>query len=164
MAAVPPQSAMLKDVVAPCYVIKLRLQLKYIHSYFSTRFNTKRIPVMLVLQSGFSNVLLSSHLSSAVCAYSRSSRCRCILSGLCAAFHRIDPPAVVRTRFLTRRGRWGCHRLNTADRNKEAVTCCRGFSTTENSSSDALGKIQSTHYQLVYTCQVSSQCGEHQHG
>ncbi|XP_019937389.2 DNL-type zinc finger protein [Paralichthys olivaceus] len=36
------------------------------------------------------------------------------------------------------------------------VRCCRGLSTSPSVRSDAVGKIQSTHYRLVYTCKVCS--------
>ncbi|XP_042364831.1 DNL-type zinc finger protein [Plectropomus leopardus] len=43
-----------------------------------------------------------------------------------------------------------------ADRCEARVSSCRVFSTSPSIRSDAVGKIQPKHYQLVYTCKVCS--------
>ncbi|KAL7376101.1 hypothetical protein ABVT39_001061 [Epinephelus coioides] len=46
--------------------------------------------------------------------------------------------------------------LTPADRCEARLNSCRGFSTSPSIRSDAVGKIQPTHYHLVYTCKVCS--------
>uniref|UniRef100_A0A665TZL2 DNL-type zinc finger n=1 Tax=Echeneis naucrates TaxID=173247 RepID=A0A665TZL2_ECHNA len=71
-----------------------------------------------------------------------------------AGFHRRLPGPP--TRLLCRRDVGQFRYLLPADGGKAGPITCRGVSTSPMIRSDAVGKIQSTHYHLVYTCKVCS--------
>lgn len=44
--------------------------------------------------------------------------------------------------------------LSSQDQCKHPLSCCRQLSTSSKNSCSHIGKIESTHYQLIYTCKV----------
>ncbi|KAM9841770.1 DNL-type zinc finger protein [Aulostomus maculatus] len=92
-------------------------------------------------------------------AVSRVWRCRSVLPGLCSGSHcrpTLPPTPVCRTGVLSAVDRRGFHRFYLTDRNEITQLRIRGVSTSPRTRSDAVGKIQSTHYHLIYTCKVCS--------
>ncbi|KAG7241203.1 hypothetical protein INR49_025946 [Caranx melampygus] len=82
------------------------------------------------------------------------------LSRLCTAgFHRHPPgPATTTagTALHSRQDQYRLRYLLPADRGEAGLIICRRISTSPSIRSDAVGKIQTTHYHLVYTCKVCS--------
>nr|XP_020490319.1 DNL-type zinc finger protein [Labrus bergylta] len=70
-----------------------------------------------------------------------------------AAFHRgaLGPPGLFPS--VDRRS---VRTLLPAERYETCRGSARGFSASSSVRKDAIGKVQSTHYQLVYTCEVCS--------
>lgn len=76
-------------------------------------------------------------------------------SGLCAAFSSRSLPSVTaRTRLLSSQNKYSSHILFPPDRCGAHLNCYRQSSTSSTEGSDIVGKIQSTHYHLIYTCKV----------
>lgn len=112
---------------------------------------------MLVLRKHF--VLLHSldfsRAMLTVCGMFRCHRSRSTLSGLCAAFSsRPLPSATAGTGLLSSQNQRSRHILFPADRCGAHLSCYRQSSTSSSVGSDIVGKIQSTHYHLIYTCKV----------
>ncbi|XP_040914435.1 DNL-type zinc finger protein [Toxotes jaculatrix] len=87
----------------------------------------------------------------------RCYRSSSALSGLCAESHRRPPgppTTTAGTGFLSLQDQRRYRYLSPNDRGGAGL--CRGVSTSPSIRSDAVGKIQSTHYHLVYTCKVCS--------
>ncbi|XP_061589734.1 DNL-type zinc finger protein [Cololabis saira] len=73
----------------------------------------------------------------------------------CAAFHRPTPDT--RTRELLNDPKHTVfHRCSFWDARKARISGLRGLSTSPEDTGGAVGKIQSTHYHLIYTCKVCS--------
>ncbi|XP_071323023.1 DNL-type zinc finger protein [Trachinotus anak] len=114
---------------------------------------------MLVLHQCFA-LLGSSHSSRTILAVSRCHRSPSALSRLCTAGFRRPPPGepttTAGTGLLSRPDHYRFRCLSPAARGEAGPISCRGVSTSPSIRSDAIGKIQSTHYHLVYTCKVCS--------
>lgn len=83
------------------------------------------------------------------------------LSRLCTAGSHGHPPGAATTAAGTglissRQDQCRLRCLLPADRGGSGLISCRGISTSPSIRSDAVGKIQTTHYHLVYTCKVCS--------
>ncbi|XP_076613689.1 DNL-type zinc finger protein [Chaetodon auriga] len=116
---------------------------------------------MLVLRQSFVT-LRSPDSSRTMLTVRRLFRCfyhsRSTLSGRRTAVSCPPgpPTTTAKTGLLSSQDRRTVHALLPADRCEANLCSCRGFSTSPSIRSDAVGKIQSTHYQLVYTCKVCS--------
>lgn len=115
---------------------------------------------MSVLSQCFAT-LRSSDSSRTRLTFRRLFRCyyhrRSTLSGLRTDVSCRPPgPATTtaRTGLLTSNDQRTVHTLLPADRCEAHLCSCRGFSTSPSIRSDAIGQIQSKHYQLIYTCKV----------
>ncbi|XP_044030414.1 DNL-type zinc finger protein [Siniperca chuatsi] len=109
---------------------------------------------MLVLHTCFA-ILRSPDSSRTMLTVSRLFRCY-HSGGLRAVFYcRPQGPATTTagTGHLTSQDQRSFHILLPADRCEARL---RGFSTSPSIRSDDIGKIQSKHYQLIYTCKVCS--------
>ena len=94
---------------------------------------------------------------------SRLFRCyhhsRSAPSGLCATGFTCRPPGPPTTTartggLLSSEDQRSFHILSPADRREARLGIYRGFSSSSSVRGDAIGKIESKHYQLVYTCKV----------
>ncbi|XP_075311880.1 DNL-type zinc finger protein [Odontesthes bonariensis] len=83
------------------------------------------------------------------CFYSRST-----VSRVCAGSH--CPTTATRTGQLPSQDQRIFHHLLPADRCEARLSCRRTFSASPAPGGDAVGRIQTTHYHLVYTCKVCS--------
>lgn len=112
--------------------------------------------VMLVLHKYFA-ILSSLHSSRTMLTVRRMFRCYRSRSTLSAVFScpPLRPPtATARTGLLSSQDQRSFHVLLPADRCEVHLGSFREFSTSSSTRSDAIGKIQSTHYHLIYTCKV----------
>ncbi|XP_072227868.1 DNL-type zinc finger protein [Leuresthes tenuis] len=83
------------------------------------------------------------------CFYSSS-----IVSRVSAVSH--CPTTATRSGQLPSQDQSIFHHLLLADRCEARLSCRRAFSASPAPGGDAVGRIQSTHYHLVYTCKVCS--------
>uniref|UniRef100_A0A3Q1GQY3 DNL-type zinc finger n=1 Tax=Acanthochromis polyacanthus TaxID=80966 RepID=A0A3Q1GQY3_9TELE len=76
-------------------------------------------------------------------------------SGLSSVFHCPNTRTRTRTGLISQDQRSFQHLL-PAGRYEAGFYGYRGFSTSPSTRSEAVGQIQSKHYQLIYTCKVCS--------
>ncbi|KAM3600240.1 uncharacterized protein V6R79_019852 [Siganus canaliculatus] len=88
------------------------------------------------------------------CYHSRSALSRYSAGVSCRSAEPVNN--TTRTRILSSQGLRKFHFLLLADRCETPLVNCKRLSTSPSTRSDAIGKIESTHYQLIYTCKVCS--------
>lgn len=67
-------------------------------------------------------------------------------------------PTTARTGFLSSQDQSVYHVLPSTDQCASRLSCYRQLSSSSRNSSNDIGKIQSTHYHLIYTCKVRFVC------
>lgn len=119
-----------------------------------------QIHIMSVLNR-YLVILRSFDSPSTMPTFSRMFRCYHIRSApprLGAAFTCRPLNATARTGLLSSHDRRCFGISSAADRRDARFSCYRELSTSSRNRNDGVGKIQSPHYHLVYTCKVPICC------